>query len=657
MKPLLSTLRRLSLGVGLILAAGAVLLFSDPGVNRGAKTPAEGRMLKVALANFSSTVALDEGQRGILDGLAEEGFADGQNIKITRFNAETDRATAVAIAKDVVSRDFDLILTVSTAMLQAVANANKQTARTHVFAITTDPWGAGIGVSREDPAVHPAYMTGYGSLQPVEALFRLARKAKPDLKKVGVVWNPSEPNSEASTVMARRISKELGIDLIEVTVDSSAGVAEAANAVIGRGVRAIWAGGDVTVAIAFDSVVAAARNARIPVFSNMPADVEKGALFALGADYYEVGRLAGHLAAKVLRGTSPAGIPVDNVLPERLAVNTTRLQGLEPAWVIPDDWLGRADVVVDEAGVHIKALPETPKLAEDKRLAVRARLGRPARVAFVQSAEGPTLDAAAEGVVAGLDAAGLASGVDYELQKYNAQGDLSQLPLILATVKNRQADLVITSTTPAMIAAAKAIHEIPIVFTVASYPPTVGVFAEGHRQANLTGVYDDPPIAELIALARQHEGSVQKVGTVWNPAEPNSEYSVKKLRRVCADEKLELIERHAASPNELPDATAAVCQAGAQFLVTSADNVASSGFPTIVATTRKYRVPIYSTDPDMVRRGARAAIGDDYFEWGKQTGRLAAKVLSGMQPADLPLEKTAVQRTVVAEPAREGGKN
>src|SRR5262245_15839294 len=302
MKRLLSTFRRLSLGVGLIVAAGAVLLFSDPGVNSGSKTPAAGRMLKVALANFSSTVTLEEGQRGLLDGLAEDGFVDGQNITITRFNAETDRATAVAIAKDVVSRDFDLILTVSTAMLQAVANANKESARTHVFAITTDPWGAGVGVSRENPSVHPPYMTGYGSLQPVEALFRMAREANPDLKRVGVVWNPSEPNSEASTVMARRICKELGIELIEVTVDSSAGVAEAANAVVGRNVQAIWAGGDVTVAVGIDSLMAAARNGRIPVFTNMPDYAQNGALSSLGANYHEIGRLSGLLAAKVLRG-------------------------------------------------------------------------------------------------------------------------------------------------------------------------------------------------------------------------------------------------------------------------------------------------------------------------------------------------------------------
>jgi ABC-type uncharacterized transport system substrate-binding protein len=357
MEVLFAIVRRLSLGVALIVAASAVLLFSDPVVKTRSKAAAVPSTLKVALANFSSTVTLEEGQRGLIDGLAEDGFIDGQNIKITRFNAETDRATAVAIAKDVVSRDFDLILTVSTAMLQAVANANQETARTHVFAITTDPWGAGIGISRENPSIHPPYMTGYGSLQPVDALFRLAREANPNLKKVGVVWNPSEPNSEASTVMARRVCKELGIELVEVTVDSSAGVAEAANAVVGRGVESIWAGGDVTVAVGFDSLLAAARNGHIPVFTNMPSDAEKGSLFSLGADYHEVGRLSGLLAAKVLRGTSPASVPVENVLPEQLAVNTTATEGLTRMWTIPAKWLDRADIVVSDGKVGSKSKP------------------------------------------------------------------------------------------------------------------------------------------------------------------------------------------------------------------------------------------------------------------------------------------------------------
>ena len=59
-------------------------------------------------------------------------------------------------------------------------------------------------------------MTGQGTLQPVAEVFKLAREANPDLDKVGVIWNPAESNSEASTLMARKICEELNIELIEV---------------------------------------------------------------------------------------------------------------------------------------------------------------------------------------------------------------------------------------------------------------------------------------------------------------------------------------------------------------------------------------------------------------------------------------------------------
>ena len=84
----------------------------------------------------------------------------------------------------------------------------------------------------------------------------------------------------------------------------------------------------------------------------MPSDVKKGTLFSLGADYYEVGRWSGLLAARVLRGENPANIPVENYLPQQLAVNRTALEPLAPGWTLPAEWLSRADVVVDASGVR-----------------------------------------------------------------------------------------------------------------------------------------------------------------------------------------------------------------------------------------------------------------------------------------------------------------
>jgi putative ABC transport system substrate-binding protein len=346
-----SLCRHFGIGVLLIVSAAAILLFSDPRRNRSS---AEGAPKKIALINYASVPVLEDGEAGMIAGLKENGFVDGENIVLTRYNAEGDRATAILIAKEAVGGDFDAILTLSTAALQAVANANVDARRTHVFTLTTDPWGAGVGISADDHSKHPPYMTGQGTLQPVAALFRLAREANPKLKRVGVVWNPAESNSESSTLLARDICKKLNIQLVETTVDSSAAVQEAVQALLAQEVEAIWAGGDVTVAAALDTMIGKAHTAGIPVFTNMPGDVKKGAMFCLGADYYTVGKAGGALAARVLKGESPAGIPVDNYVPEILSINMVSWNSFRSNWTPGRDWEKRAKIIVDKAGVHEK---------------------------------------------------------------------------------------------------------------------------------------------------------------------------------------------------------------------------------------------------------------------------------------------------------------
>jgi len=341
---ILETFRHIAVGISLIAIASAVLLFSEPTKKKGTRS--------VALINYTSVPVLEDGQVGMLAGLAEGGFVNGKNIEITEFNAQGDRPTAILIAKEVVGQDFDAILTLSTPVLQAVANANLDTKKTHIFTLSTDPWGAGIGIDRDAPDKHPPYMTGYGTLQPVDAVFKLAREANPKLRRVGVAWNPAESNSEASTIMARAICKQLDIELLEVNVESSSAVLEATKSLVARNVDAIWAGGDSTVSSAMTVLVDTANQASIPVFTNLPVDVEQGVLFSLGADYSEVGRAAGLLATRILKGESPAEIPVENYAPQQLAINLAVAPNFSPTWTIPEDWTKRAATTVDAQGIH-----------------------------------------------------------------------------------------------------------------------------------------------------------------------------------------------------------------------------------------------------------------------------------------------------------------
>src|SRR5215471_5701673 len=222
---MLETIKRLGLGLVLIGVAAGVLLYTDRGSrNRakrgpGALAPA-GKVFRVALVQSASLPVFEEGGSGLLESLAARGYTDGGRIQVRRFNAEADIGTANAIAKEVTTGHYYFIISLSTISLQTIANANKVGSRTlHVFGLVSDPFSAGVGIDPTNGAIHPPYFTGYGSLQPVESMFRIARQMRPELKTVGLVWNPAEANSVAQTKIARKVCAELGITLVEANAE------------------------------------------------------------------------------------------------------------------------------------------------------------------------------------------------------------------------------------------------------------------------------------------------------------------------------------------------------------------------------------------------------------------------------------------------------
>lgn len=347
----LPTLKRCVPGFVLIALASSVLLFSD----WDQRISKRGGVRRVAVFQHASQPLLDDGVAGILDGLSSAGFADGKNIVIRRFNAENDIAASNAIAKQITGGEYELVLTSSTLSMQAAANANRAGRAKHVFGIVADPASAGVGISRDNPLDHPRHMTGIGTFLPVKPAFELAKRLNPSLRSVGVAWNPGESNSEAFTKRARATCSEMGLKLMEANVDNSSGVLEAASSLVSRGADALWVGGDVTVMVAIDAVIAAARKGRIPVFSIVPPMVDRGAIFDYGANFFDVGKQTGALAAQILNGAEIAQIPVRNYVPERILINKTAAKGLRQVWTIPEDLTAKADVVIDEQGRHQKA--------------------------------------------------------------------------------------------------------------------------------------------------------------------------------------------------------------------------------------------------------------------------------------------------------------
>jgi putative tryptophan/tyrosine transport system substrate-binding protein len=342
-----TVVKRLSLGVSLIVMTSAVLLLSDRD-NRVSSA----RRPRVALISFASTLLFEEGTRGILDGLAAGGYAPGDRMELSRYNAEADIATVNTIAREVVGSGFDVVITQGTPTLQAVANANRGGQLRHVYGLVADATRSGVGVSATDPYDHPPHLVGVSSFIPSIEVFTPARQMLPSLKRIGLVWNSGETNSAIFAAEGRTTAAAMDLEILEASVESSAGVGEAASSLVARGAQALWVSGDSTVQQGVGALIRAASQGRIPVFTIQPGDVEMGALFDMGLNFYDIGRETAQRVIQVLDGTPIAKIPSANATGRVLMINIRALGNLRDPWRVPPDLLAKARVVIDEKGRH-----------------------------------------------------------------------------------------------------------------------------------------------------------------------------------------------------------------------------------------------------------------------------------------------------------------
>jgi len=349
--------KRLILGIVLIVAAAGVLLWSDVGARIGAKSDSTTK--RIAIVQNASQPIMDDGYAGIIESLTTRGYTDGQNISIKRFNAEQDIGTANSIAKEVTSGSYDMVISMTTVSLQTIASANKTGKKVdHVYGFVSNPPGAGVGIDAKDLSIHPPYMAGYGTMQPIKEAFELIKRMNPSLTKLGLVWNSAEANSLSQTTFARKVAPTLGITLMEANAENSTAVSDAAASLISRGVEAIWISGDVTVLVAADAVIDAARRGRIPVITVIPPTVKKGALLDIGGNYMMVGRAMGMRAADVLDGRRPSEFRAEFYEPKIVTLNKKALVGLKGNWNIPADIEARASLIIDATGEHKIKQPE-----------------------------------------------------------------------------------------------------------------------------------------------------------------------------------------------------------------------------------------------------------------------------------------------------------
>ena len=617
-----------------IALASCVLLVSD----LGQRKPSAGRMARVAVLQHASQPLLDDAVSGMIAGLSAAGYTQGRNISIERFNAENDLATANAIAKQIEAGGYNMVLTASTLSLQTMANANRAGRIPHVFGAVADPPSAGVGISRNDPLSHPKHLVGIGTFLPVRPAFELARRMNPALKSIGVVRNPGESNSEAFTKKARAACADMGLQLLEATVDNSSGVYEAANSLVARGADVLWVGGDVTVMVALDSVVSAARKGGIPVFSIVPPAVGRGTLFDYGANFFDIGQDVGKLAATILKGADPATLPIRNSVPEYIAVNELAVKGLKARWQFPADILARADVRLDESGRHEK----TPA----------ARLGGKRTIAFVQLNNVLDVEETEAGFLEGLKNNGLTEGTDFEIRRQNAQGDMATVSALVDNAVSEKCDLLVTFSTPALQAAIQRAGDVPVVFVYVANGVIAGAGkSRADHLPNVTGVDFTSPYRPMLALIRRLIPSARKLGTLFVPSEVNSVFMKDELVKFGKSAGFEILAVAASTSTEVPDAATALAARRVDAICQVPGNLTAAAFASIGTAASRAKLPVFAFQAVQAREGAAVVLARDYSDSGKLGATLAVRILRGESPARIPIQAVAGTKLMLNLPA------
>ena len=301
---------------------GAVLLVLVVGVFFFLRKPAA-ETLKIGIIQIVEHPALDAAREGFIDQFTEHGYIEGEKITYQIQVAQGDMATANTIAQKFKNERLDLILAIATPTAQAVANLIKD--KPILITAVTDPVAAGLVESAERPGSN---VTGTNDLQPLAEQFALAQQLVPGAKRVGIIYNAGEANSVTQVQMAKAIADQLGLEVVEATVDTSAGVLQAAQSFIGR-VDFIYVPTDNTVVSAFSSVVKVAEENGIPVFPGEENLVPQGALATVGVNYYRLGRQTAEMALRILEeGAKPESMPIESQKETELVINADVAQAL-----------------------------------------------------------------------------------------------------------------------------------------------------------------------------------------------------------------------------------------------------------------------------------------------------------------------------------------
>ncbi|HEM5217130.1 TPA: ABC transporter substrate-binding protein [Streptococcus suis] len=259
------------------------------------------------------------------------------------------------------------------------------------------------------------------------------------------------------------------------------------------------------------------------------------------------------------------------------------------------------------------------------------------KVGVLQYMEHESLTAAREGFVAELEANGYKEGEKLVLDYQNAQGDQANLQTISEQLIDGN-DIVLAIATPSAQSLATVSTETPIVFTAVTDPLSADLVEFIEKPGGLlTGTSDQAPIDKQVELLGQAVPDAKTVGILYTTSERNSEVQVEQAKELLEKAGYKVVVKGITSTNEVQDATTSLMKdVDALFIPT--DNTVASTMTMIGELSVEHKVPVIGGSTDMVDEGGLLTYGTSYEALGRQTAKMAIKIIEGANVSETAVE-------------------
>jgi len=256
-------------------------------------------------------------------------------------------------------------------------------------------------------------------------------------------------------------------------------------------------------------------------------------------------------------------------------------------------------------------------------------------IGIEQFAEHGSLDNCREGFLAGLKEEGIKEGDNLNVKYKNAAADMGTAKQISDSLVSDKVDLVCAIATPsaqsAYNAAMKA--DIPVIYTAVTDPVAAELAGkDGKPVGEVTGTSDKLPVEEQLKMIREMLPDAKKIGIMYTTSEANSVSAIEEYKSLVEKYDFELVEKGITTTADVSLAADDLLSK-VDCITNLTDNTVVASLPTILDKANEKKIPVFGSEIEQVKIGCLAAEGIDYIALGKQTGKMAAKVLKGEEKA------------------------